>query len=177
MRLTNGHRDIIIERLCEQCFGKQERELHKAKKDFADKVYEDMYPVALRRLMEKLPKGYLPTTDSIYGSFGGQRHWLTMSKVRRVANDRLDKHYTASEPLCAEFFELLHQEKNYQDERNTAIRQARAVLNSCTTLKKLIEVWPEVKPFVADFGKKPVTTKALTLSISELNKHFGFGAQ
>lgn len=177
MRLTNHHRDIIIERLREQRFGKQERELIKEKKDFADKVYEDLYPLPVRRLMEKLPKGFFGQKDSLCVSVGGQCHWVTMSGFRLVVYQAPEKHYTSTDPLGVEYFELFKKERTLNEERDLAICQARAVLNSVTTLKQLLDVWPEVKPFVADFGKVPVTTKALAVSISELNKRFGFGAK
>jgi hypothetical protein len=53
-----------------------------------------------------------------------------------------------------------------------------ATLDSCYTLKQLLDVWPEVKPFVKDMlNVRPSDVVALSLPIKELNLQLGLKPQ
>lgn len=53
--------------------------------------------------------------------------------------------FTGDHPLVCRFHELLNREAELDKRRSDLKTQVRAVLNSCTTVKKLLDVWPEVK--------------------------------
>lgn len=53
--------------------------------------------------------------------------------------------FAGDHPLVCRFHELLNRETELGKRRSDLKTQVRAVLNSCTTVKKLLDVWPEVK--------------------------------
>lgn len=53
--------------------------------------------------------------------------------------------FAGDHPLVCRFHELLNRETELGKRRNDLKTQVRAVLNSCTTVKKLLDVWPEAK--------------------------------
>lgn len=57
------------------------------------------------------------------------------------------KSYDARHPLCERYKALGNKETDLIQEMDSARRTAEAAMNSVTTVKKLIEVWPEVEEF------------------------------
>lgn len=53
--------------------------------------------------------------------------------------------FAGDHPLVLKFHELENRSADLQKRRDTLRQTIRAVLNSCTTVKKLLDVWPEAK--------------------------------
>lgn len=164
VRLTNYIRETVLARLLKHAFEAREKALEKDKHAFARQVYDAIYPAAIQKAMKALPKGYLPTDGDLKVSFDGKYTHVYFGESRLVAK--------CHEYNAAKVFEPKKIEDALKAEKSKAKSSAEAALNSCTTVKKLIEVWPEVEPFVKDFATTS-QSRALALPIKELNKSLG----
>lgn len=176
VRLNLQIRDKILQRMLEHAFGKRDKKLAADKTALGNEVYSDLYPTYIRKRMAALPEGYLPESRSQAVAFAGQVTVVLWNGLRRVAEARSSYHpakaYDAVHVFTKRFFSLERESSRLKEERAKAESAARAALNSCSTVKKLLEIWPEAKPFVSDFAAPP-EVRALTLSIKDLNAQLG----
>jgi hypothetical protein len=175
VRLNQGMRDTIMGRLMKHAFEKRELDLRKEDTKLADDVYDDIYPKDIKKKMADLPAEFFLSVQHLKVSFAGQFEQVVMSAAR-PASKRHDynaaKVYDAKDPLSVRYFEIGKTRTKLREDRARAKSAARAALDSCSTIKQLLEVWPEAGAFVADFTAPP-KTRALTLSIKDLNKTLG----
>lgn len=175
VRLTNYIRETVLARLLKHAFEAREKALEKDKHAFARQVYDAIYPAAIQKAMKALPKGYLPTDGDLKVSFDGEYTHVYFGESRLIAKCHeynAAKVFDPKDPLTARYHELEKVEEALKAEKSKAKSSAEAALDSCTTVKKLIEVWPEVEPFVKDFATTS-QSRALALPIKELNKSLG----
>ncbi|MBS0859610.1 Nmad5 family putative nucleotide modification protein [Providencia rettgeri] len=114
----------------------------------------------------------------IYPAFGGQRTSLYYGKDKENRDIRLltpskNKCLFPSDHELSKRFEKLKQKENKLAEKETEIETTtRAILSSVTTIKRLIEIWPESKELIpADISKSSATLPAL--QVEDLNKLIG----
>lgn len=169
--LTQGHRHKILERILNHAFGERKKKIQEKEYKLADQAYKKLYSEELRKKMEALPEGFLSTTQSIQINLGGQWHYLAFrnEERRRAAQDynlrRLD--IPVGDALGAEIYDWLRDEKQLKEEQEAALNNARAVLKSATTLKSLLDKWPEIEEFTKDIRPK---VTALAVPMHKLNR-------
>jgi hypothetical protein len=176
VRLTDRIRDIILQRLMTRAFDETQHQLADEEALLAKDIHQDVYPEAVRKKMNALPDGYLEDNTSLRFSFAGQIADIQFRKLRIALSDerRVVKVYPADHHLCERHFELEKKNLEHRSRREHARRQAKAILDSCYTLKRLLEVWPDVAPVVVDFvASADATTEALSFPIKELNGLLG----
>lgn len=177
VRLTNMIRDIVKSRLLEKTYKKREEQNKAAKTKLADQVYRDVYPLKIRRQMEAMPEGFMCHSESFNVNFAGERSYLYFSSRRPIARKHTNSYavsYPADHPLAVKWTEISREEKAINAEKRGTRTDIGVVLDQVTTLKKLIEIWPEVEPWVKDFVEPPVDrTNLPALPITELNKTLG----
>lgn len=174
-RLTNSIRDSLLKKLLERAFKARCDEFLKRAAAFAVAVHADVFGKDLEK-MNALPKGWLPQDDGIMVRFGGDNTRLSFKgslgsggipdAFRRCGSTGGDsvylrltdstkgttaKVYNAREPLAAEYEGLINERKDLCDEIERAARTAKAAMESCSTIEKLIKVWPEVEEFAKEF--------------------------
>jgi hypothetical protein len=176
IRLNQRMRDAILLRLMKHAFGEREKQLKKDECFLGKDIYDDLYPSGLRKKMRALPDGFLRKSTSITVAFGGQRANVSFGGFRPIANDHDSyqgaKSYDASDELSVRHFEIEARARLLKEEKDRARSMAKVTLDACNSIKVLLELWPEAKPFVADFTSlKPVL--ALTVSIKDLNSQLG----
>ena len=84
------------------------------------------------------------------------------------------KVYDATDPIAQEHMELTRDLEDFQAEVRAAKRAAKVAMESVTTVKKLIEVWPEVEEFAKDYlvnGERKAILPAIPRA--ELNAKLG----
>lgn len=172
IRLTSYMRDRIMESLLHKRFDGEKKQLLKDQFDFAYRVYRVLFPEWRR--MAGLPKGWLPESRYFNVRMRGERHRLELKTDTRFPCD--DKERSLQDEALIKEFKLLNERIGKHDDDKVAARQqGRAMLHSVTTVKKLLEVWPEVKPFLPkDLAN---ITTALALPVPSLNAMFRLGAQ
>ncbi len=78
----------------------------------------------------------------------------------------------ADDPLTEQLYAIDHDAATLKSEREQLTVSLRAVLNSVTTDKKLIEVWPEAVAFIPA-AERAATVQLPALPIADLNKMIG----
>lgn len=193
-RLTNDLRESIATAVLRHRFTEPVDALIADRAAFADAVYSDIYRKADREKMEALPKGWLPECNrigvqfgstgrsyeivnfdgSFYGSLGSMRTKVkdAPSSDRRVQNRHAHgcaKVYDDQHKLSLRHEELGARQSALTAEYDAAKRQIKSALASVGTIKKLIEVWPEVAPFAMKFDEGPRNLPSLpTAKLNEL---------
>lgn len=174
IRLTQDHRRDIVSRLLYEKFHAQEQSIKDRFKKLADDTIDELIGPA-KDLMSTIPEGWLPKVESLYVSYAGMTHYFESDRV--VPNFVIDADnrtaFDASHPLTIEFMAINDLNDKIVEEKNKAKVLAKAMLSRFTTVKKLIEVWPEVEPYV--FGKKDEAAieHLPVVQTSQLNAVFG----
>ena len=109
----------------------------------------------IRKLHEKIPEAL----RCGYGVGLDRNSWMRVNiagaNVHVSLNDskpaRCRSHViTADNPLAQQFYDLEAEEKALDDERATLSAQVRGALSKFTTVKRLLDAWPEAKELLPD---------------------------
>lgn len=174
-RLTNHIREALLKKLLERAFKSRCDEFLKRAAAFAVRVHADVFGSDLTK-MDALPNGWLPTDDDIMvrfggdntrvsfrgslgaggipdafrkcGSTGGDNVYLRFTSSKKGTTAKV---YNARDALAAEYEALINDRKDLSDEIERAARTAKAAMDSCSSIQKLISVWPEVEEFASEF--------------------------
>ncbi|MFA7063687.1 MAG: Nmad5 family putative nucleotide modification protein [Methanomethylophilus sp.] len=176
VRLTKFIREQILNALLKHSFEAREKDLNERKQAFAKEIYNDVYPPKVRAAMAALPAGFLPTCNGLKVSFEGGRYtYVYFGERLPIARDHecyVAKVYPPEHPFAARFIALDREEKDLKREKDEAKNNAKAVLESVTTVKKLIDLWPEVETFARPYAAES-TSRAVALPTRELNARLG----
>lgn len=191
-RLTNDIRSSIATLVLRHRFEDEIEALVADRAAFAEEVYNDIYRKPDREKMAALPSGWLPEANRIGAQFGATGNtyvqldfagsvYGNVSKFRKIGDRNdvrrrlLTKHahgcakaYEDSHRLSVKHMELDARFGALKSSITTAERQTETALASVGTIKRLIEVWPEVAPFALKFEDAPRNLP--TVPTSELNK-------
>lgn len=184
VRLTANIREQIKRAALEHKFGPLALSFVDEMRVLAADAYDDIYSKKDQALMESLPDGWLPTTNAIDVKMGsGDRFYTsirfngtfsspvfrTLSEIPEPVSKRTQsrhkwgciKAYNDQDPLAIRFQAISDKISAMDEKFREAEVSLGAALNSVTTLKRLIEVWPEVEPFTKKFTKAPAALPAL----------------
>lgn len=188
-KLTTRIRERIVHDLMQHRFNEDAQKLVADRAVFALDVYDAVYSGAEQKRMAGLPTGWLQESTRIGVQFGGSRGYTQLEfsgdvygTVRSVMMKKADdvrrrvQHthesgcamaFDADHPLSEAYDALAAREKSLCEAIDTAKRQSEAAISNATTAKRLIELWPEIEPFVEKHMDVP---KALPiLPTSQLN--------
>lgn len=173
-RLTTAIREKIVADLLRHRFEKAVAEHRDDMAALANAVYDDLYSEADRVLLDSMPEDWMPETGSLGVTFAGSYTHVhfggylkgEMAAIssfeavyRRVAskhNSGCVKTYEARHKLAIRAEKLSAQREGLKEKISEAKRAAISALASVTTVKRLIEGWPEIAPFAAKYeGEKP----------------------
>lgn len=179
-RLNARVREAVLERLMQHAFKEPKEEISRLSEELASEVYDDVYPPSVRRKMRGLPEGFLDTAASLRVCFGGQVADLRVSP-RPVADcharsTAAARSYPADHRFALEWGKIDAKYQLLTAQMSVARRQAKALLESCSTCRQLVDSWPEVEPFVRDFTEATTPqVVALAVPVRELNCQFNLG--
>lgn len=195
-RLTKETREAIAKDLVKHRFAEAVQAVYRKRADLADAVYRDLYKASEREQMATLPAGMLPEVDDMGVRFGGVYTNVYFSgyiygDLAKVATvDRNGSHrrvffkhkggcvkdYDARHKLAIQHEEVSGAAADLVKEVDAAHRAALGAISKVGTVKRLIEVWPEVAPFARRFDTGPAQlpmirteqlNKILDLPVSE----------
>lgn len=175
-RLTTSIKDALLGDLLKRAFKQRGDEMIARNVDYAHRLYEDALAPHLK-LIYSLPKGWLDTEDSIKVQLGaeikgirfhgGLSNWSLTEDMRKAGikfqTDRGDKpfprlyrsqvvkQYPGDHPLVIEYQKLMDEWNDLHAAIREAGLTARGAMDSVTTVKKLIEVWPEVETLAREY--------------------------
>lgn len=187
-KLTVAMRDTIVNNAVEKAgLNKETSTLAERRKVWAEKVAdesiggpENVAKLAeankkITRIVSGLPKDLQedlragPLTGSILASFGGRRIYVNQWDGRRPAREGLM--LPADHPLTVEFEALETIEADLNDRREKLKYDVRAMVNSVTTVARLLAVWPEAKELIPTYAVQPKNLPAV--NVEQLNSAIG----
>jgi len=191
MRLTIARKDEIIRKVIDFRLKEQREQLEEMKaelKEFRVGLGELRYQHAFDpedfKIIQSLPDGWLVTTQDVWVKYpdGSQQRW-DFNEYRPVpykwqyGRDAVRK-IPANCPVLKEEKRERELEKvvnvfsNAINDTIFEIRtELRKILNSVTTVKKLLTVWPEGKQFMPEEAQ----TMAIAVQTDKLNSMLGLG--
>jgi hypothetical protein len=172
MKLTNDIRGAILRALLAHRFQAEYDAIARETAAFARRVYDYRFGADLK-VMAGLPEGWLLEVDAIPCAFDGRSARLNFSgehgayaAIKRP--DPVLLPVTCASTRAHRFVSLAHDHELTRDFNavsakwmafkqsfSAAQRQADTALSAASTIKRLVDVWPEVEPF----ARKYVTTK------------------
>lgn len=179
VRLSKHIKERLKVRLLDNAFKPKMDANRAAFRALGDDIYNDLYPEKVRKQMEAMPDGFLPTDSDVSVSFEQvdrytRAYW---NGQRRIASKHHNRHaakvYEEKHDFTQRYAKLKEEREALRNQRAEAERSATAVMDNVTTLKKLIEVWPEVEPFARDFLVSAQSGTLPALPIGDLNKRLG----
>lgn len=176
MKLTKAIKENILGRIIRHRFAKTEEELTKAKEAFALDIYCALYTPDEIKKMRALPEGWLKTVTAVRlrTAFDGWHGYsLGEEEGRLPIQDHKGYELRVNdnkEPIYVKFLDLQEKIDATRQARRKAELDIDAVLNSVTTVNRLLTVWPEAEQFIlassATFKRRSLPVPI----INELNK-------
>lgn len=179
MRITKEMRESIIARCVKATFAKRTEKYEASRVKLADALYQREHGSA-EKIAAKLPKEWHHTIGSICIDHDGYHyrstyrkpppntvnHELKLSKLRLAPHSSsLHIKVPKGDPLHKQADDISREgcaiEKESQDLRDKLTR----LLESVTTDKKLLEVWPDGKKFFPDFTPVARSTEIIPVSL------------
>ncbi|RRY03797.1 Nmad5 family putative nucleotide modification protein [Brucella anthropi] len=177
-RLNNDIRADICQKMLDHRFGDEMKELVLDKVKFAEAVYNSVYSKTVRNQMHKLPNGWLCEGYKLQVCFGasytdvyfsgtchGKLHYLIRNwkdipdihrRVLRKHEHNAAKVYSALDPLSERHEELANRQKTLLNKVSEAEKAITASLSKVSSVERLLDLWPEAKPFLAPYlNQKP----------------------
>ena len=176
MNLTNDIRNQIRNKILNHRFKAEEEALAKKKCELGLRIYNMIYPKALRDTLSQVPEGYLVHATSLKVGMHKADNYKGWNNISAPLPHSLPipvaiQYGSAikgfeSRPLVLELDTLYREEQKQTKAKVEAQNEIDAFLCSYTTRKKLLEGWPEAAFFVPD---EPVKNKALVVAPATLN--------
>lgn len=178
-RLTQYVKDQVLEHLLDRAFGARTKELEKAAGELTDLMYDFLVPPDLQKQMDKLPKGSFPVVGGIYVKVNSDYHTRGFAKPKQ--NRAVPYHMKGTAQIIPDNSDLAKEHHRLtllrdalKEEKREAKAAARSALDSVTTVKRLIELWPEVEPFIIKVAG-PAPSNQLAVPVDVLNQKLGLG--
>lgn len=198
-RLSTNIKESLWRKLCERSFQKQAEAIVKEQAEFAARVYDECFSEKDRKRMYDLPEGWMPsdgdikvqlasTVTQFYFWGSGSNYSIPEhmrhagAKVLDVPNKRFPSRlkgnvcgvFDGGTPIAEAWTALQAKQADLCRTIDEAKRAAMVVMNSATTVKRLIDIWPEAEEFAKkylDNGERKALLPAV--SVERLNALLG----
>lgn len=175
-RLTNWDREQICNAAISAAFTPRFAAQKEAESALATEAYETVFPADVRKQAARMPKGWLHLDNCLRFNVNGMDLHLDVigdglpvpydrvycSRLGTITGDLADRiiaHFGAKDELKAE--------------RDRAKRSLMALLQTCSTLKKLQQEWPEGEPFWSALAAKEREPGLPAPLVNDINKMLG----
>ncbi|WP_157975264.1 Nmad5 family putative nucleotide modification protein [Photorhabdus sp. CRCIA-P01] len=142
-----------------------------------DKALEDIKELQVN--IDRHIHIYNVLADGIYTAFGGlQPGQLYYGKddlgkdIKLITPTQNHCRFPADHELSIRFTEIEKKSNELNNKKDEIKNNVYAILNSVTTTKRLIEVWPEAKDLIPSEDIRSINT-SLSVKVEDLNKMIG----
>lgn len=183
-RLSQEDRDDIYTELALRAFGARREEVEDLRDELANAVYNDLYPPATLKKMKSLPEGWLAKDTDVQVKIAGAYLSVYFRKGRgknRTSDTRIMAFshirgcvaiYDGGSPIAELYERFLKIKTDLENEEQAARAEGYAALNRATTLRQLIEAWPDIEPIAKKvFGSLESSTMPV-VAVEKLNERF-----
>lgn len=174
-RLTQWSRDKIIAAVLDDTFKARKKKLREREHALAIRVRDHALGKHKKAFLS-LPDKLIPKDDGVYVNAAGKRVELGFEgKHPRPHGNRYSapEAFAAGSPICKAIERFLAAQEKYQEDFDRVRVETRAILNSVTTEKRLVEAWPSVKKFLpehAEANLPAIRAEDLDKTLSECRK-------
>jgi hypothetical protein len=179
VRLTDNIRRKIVKRLLDHAFRAERQEVEELEMKLGKMVYDEIYDSETYEKMRDLPIGFFDESANIHVAFGGRRDFVRVTGPVAACHLGYDNvfSYAASDPKSKLHADIYKRKEDLKEKEQKAAAAAMALLGSASTLRRLLEVWPEVSQFtpelIAQQARRP--SQQLTVSVAGLNRQLKLG--
>lgn len=155
MKLTKDTKSKIIKAAIDTTLGTRLEVLESKRLKLGEDVYQHRYAAHLQH-MNKLPDGFLPNVESMrvqFGESGCDFTRLPLFEQRRGGCNLGAVKFSNDHPYTKRYKELQKESDTIKEDEKTLRRQLTGVVDPCTTLNKLLTVWPEAEQFLPPVAK------------------------
>lgn len=201
VRLTKDLRSQIAKEVMRDRFMEVEEHLWDAHANLARKIWSNTVgkmnfhlPTGERVAIQSIPKGWLPqdkkikakfgdevvsvSFDGDFWSWGMQRTnyvnrdsiWMSFPETKK---DSVVKIFEPETQEAKEYFQLSGRLKDYMEDIKRVKKEVNVILSSVTTMKQLLESWPEVQPYIENLDLPKPGASLPAVRVEELNKMLG----
>jgi len=194
-RMTNWLKEKIVESaLAKTDLSKRRKAWQKDRYDLAEKFRVESLGGAeqcakIEALCKSIEQQIIGVPEDVRGNFGFRYHYqmyrMNLAGMRvnldfsgTGAASRLAPYsatFTASHPLVEEFLQSENVGREIDADEEAIKRKVGALLNTCTTVKRLLDVWPEAKELLPAKLQESKTQLPM-VQTSELNSIIGLPA-
>lgn len=177
-RLTKSLRDEIHNALMERAYVDRKDEVARMEHDLGMAVYNDKYSPAVQTLMKQFPDDFFEQHRAIYVAFNDDYYHLSLQQSVPAGNQhtrwRAMDNYPEEHELTDAFKKFRKAKEEYENDRDRLSAESVAILQGCSTVKKLLETWPEIKPVLEKLGIQSVQSEEVRLPaiIQDMNALF-----
>lgn len=165
-KMSHATREKIVEQVVVHTFRGRRKALQNLQYALADMIYNEAYSKKERDLIDSLSDAYVQSIDLLeifYETDSGSKsalHVTAAGKGKRMPRGHNSKIRLMfdKETKCHKYIlEYVRASSQLTKDEYALRKEAKAIVNSCSTDRRLIEVWPEVEQMVdpALLGKQP----------------------
>jgi hypothetical protein len=155
IKLNNHSRDQIVSNAMHDAFAKESKAHEARLTKLADKCYRSIVSVAQEKAARQAPESFLFMCNEARLCFTDPETGYSRDSVWSVALSRTvpfpSNNNTLtinSNELHAEYRAIMEEKKDIDNKRQELKHSLKRTVYSTTSLKKLIEMWPEVETFL-----------------------------
>jgi len=169
MRLTIAMKDQIVTKVLAETIDKKLAERTKAEREFGDSIVKFIHePYA--DIMKQLPSTAFMTESSVRVVWGDRNNYKYVNSNDYKAFYRPLMLNTDSKSTWVKILNNLETQKDVLNkQRRELAHDLRQVVNSVTTVKRLLEVWPEGKKWIEEVCLN-ITPNLPAVTTDNLNK-------
>lgn len=202
-RLTKSIKEDLTQKLLDHAYGKRVQELVNERAEFAQSLYKELFSEEKIEKMRKLPNGWLPRINAIktVSSFGTHnwdfagyhpfilRHAAEFMQISYIPVEFDMNHFRttyedhigcrnkvvvkAGSKLDKTINSMVDKSNALRDEIKASQTQITTMLSQTSSMKKLAEMWPEVKPFLAEYLNNGSPAPVPAIPMEHLNASLG----
>jgi hypothetical protein len=154
-RLTGLLRSQIADSIVSMTFKSRTEAFQKRENLVANKVLDDYIGAANMKLMSQLPPEYFCSRDCVSLSLKNRGYRLSFAASRRVPAIAQygQVELLATSDLWPEIIAVDAERDNIDMECRELREQANILLAGVSNVKRLLEIWPEVEPYLPKFAE------------------------
>lgn len=154
MRINKGHIDTIVSRALANSFEKRFAAQTKEENALAVKAYNSIFPADLRKKVSSLPKEWFRRCSCLRFTVNGQYHTLNAAEeLPSPFNSHCGNIGSLTGDIGESVVEFYNKKQDLIKDRTQAENKLRSMLSNVSTFAKLLELWPEGKPFYLDLDE------------------------
>lgn len=175
--ITKYDRETIVKRAIKHAFEKRDQELLEKEYKLAEKVHASLYVQEKLYLAEKLGSCWVTVASQSLNCYtsNGRRYCLRVDPTKKLylpLHGRREEHIE-DEKVAEDVNHLSDLVEDLKVEKRKAEGKLNSMLLSLNTPKRLLDSWPEGKPFYSDLIQEEVKSGLPAIRVAEINDIFG----